>query len=253
MAEERRMPDLTGWSTLDLLRGAGRLYRRNATTFVGVLGVAFALTALVQAAGSLPGLTTLSRQFLAVVSALVAGTGSLALARAVLRRLRGQRASIGESYGFILERLSGYVGLLLLTVAIALGVGIVGFMAAGILISLGLGPLGSAVVAALMLAVVVALALVPFGFAEGLPVMRVLERSRTLASGEWPALLLCVGLYAVPFAVSFGLLPSTTVGLIVDVVVTVAYTPLPIAFLGMIYLRAVSAASDASTVGDAGA
>jgi len=247
MTEEHRRPDLTGWSTLELLRGALRLYRRNVTTFVGVLAVAFALTALVQAAGTLPGLTTLSRQFLSVVSAVVAGTASLALARAVLRRLHGQPASIADAYGFIVDRLSAYVGLLLLMVVIALGVGVVGFMAGGILISLGLGPLGSAAVAALMLAVVVALALVPFGFAEGLPVMAVLERSRTLAYGEWPALLLSVGLYAVPFAVSFGLIPTTTWGMLVDVAVTVAYTPLPIAFLGMIYIRALGASTGPST------
>jgi len=251
MNEEPRRPDLTDWHTLELLRGALRLYRRNAPTFVGVVAAAFALTALIQAASTLGGLTETSRLFLSLVALLVAGTGSLALARAILRRLHGQPASLGEAYGFILERLSSYLGLLLVMAAIALGVGIVGFVAGGIFLSLGLGPLGSAVVAALMLAAVVALALVPFGFAEGLPVMTSLERSQSLAWDEWPALLVNVGLYAVPFAISFWLLPAAPWGMVVDVLVTVAYAPLPLAFLGMIYLRALGPDTPPSTADNA--
>ena len=251
MSEDRRRPDLTGWSTSDLLRGALRLYRRNAPTFIGVLAVAFAATAGIQAASTLPGLTETSALFLSAVSMMVAGTGSLALARAALRRMHGQPASIGDAYGFILDRLSGYVGLLLLMAAIALGVGLVGAIASGILLSLGLGPLGLIVVGGLTLAVVVALALVPFGFADGLPVMEALERSRTLAQREWPALLLNVLLYAVPFLIGFWLLPTTTWGTAIDIVVNVVYTPFPLAFLGMIYLRALSAAVDASPAEEA--
>lgn len=251
MSEQPRHPDLSDWRTLDLLRGALRLYRRNAPTFLGVVAVAFALTGLIQAASTLGSLTETSRLFLSVVALLVAGTGSLALARAVLRRLRGQPASMGDAYGFILERLGSYLGLLLVLAAIALGVGIVGIVAGGIFLSLGLGPLGSAVVAAAMLVAAVALALVPFGFAEGLPVMTVLERSQSLAWDEWPALLANVGLYAVPFAISFWLLPSTPWGMVMDVLVTVAYTPLPVAFLGMIYLRALGPAAPPSTAANA--
>lgn len=247
MAEGGRRPDLAAWSTPDLLRGALRLYRRNPVTFIGVFAAAFAVSALVQAASTLPGLTEASRLFLSTVAMVVAGTGSLALARAILRRLHGQAASIGEAYGFMLERLSGYAGLLLATMAIALGVGLVGAIVSGLLMGLGLGSLGLVVVGGLTLAVVVALALVPFGFAEGLPVMAALERSRALARDEWPALLLDVGLYAVPFVISFWLLPTTTWGTALDAVVNVAYTPFPLAFLGLIYLRALSPSADPST------
>ena len=251
MTEESRLPDISHWSTPDLMRGAWRLYKRNAPTFLGVLTVAFALTGVIQAASSVEGLTEMSRLFLSSVSLMVAGTGSLALARAALRRLLGQPASIGDAYGFILDRLSGYLGLLLLMAAIALGVGLVGAIASGILLSLGLGPLGLIVVGGLTLAVVLALALVPFGFAEGLPVMEALERSRTLAQREWPALLLNLLLYAVPFVIGFWLLPTTTWGTAIDVVVNVVYTPFPLAFLGMIYLRGRTASVDSSAVEEA--
>lgn len=244
MSDEHGQPDLAAWSTPDLLRGALRLYRRNAPTFIGVLAVAFAVTAGIQAASTLPSLTETSALFLSAVSMMVAGTGSLALARAALRRLHGQPASIGDAYGFILDRLSGYVGLLLLMAAIALGVGLVGAIASGLLLSLGLGPLGLIVGGGLTLAVVLTLALVPFGFAEGLPVMETLERSRTLAQREWPALLLNLLLYAVPFGIGFWLLPRTTWGMAIDVLVNVVYTPFPLAFLGMIYRRALSASPD---------
>lgn len=244
MAEEGRQPDLAAWSTFDLLRGAFRLYRRNGVTFICVLGVAFVATALVQVAAALPGLTEASRVFLSTVAMVVAGTGSLALARAILRRLHGQAASVGDAYGFILERLSGYAGLLLLTVGIALGVGIVAALTSGLLAAVGLGALGLPLVGGLALAVVLALALVPFGFAENLSVMDAVARSRTLAQAEWPALLLNLVLYALPFGVSFWLTPPTTVGTILDVAISVVYTPFPLAFLGLIYLRALGPASD---------
>ena len=251
MTEERRRPDLTAWSTPDLLRGALRLYRRNAPAFIGVLIVAFAGTALIEGLSTLQGLTESSRAFLSLVSALVAGTGSLALARAILRRLHGQPASIGESYSFILERLSGYLGLLLLTVAIAVGVGIAGFIVSGLFVGIGLGPLGLPAMLAMGAVAVLALALLPFGFAEGLPVLSALERSYTLAQREWPALLLNVVLYMIPFGIGFWLLPPTPAGTALSMAISVLYTPFPLAFLGTIYLRALGAAADpGSTEGE---